>query len=100
MGHRSIYGSLVTEIREHSTALIWLCPDEAECVENIRQRGIRRGGFTAAFAALLDWASTYRSRQGPSSYTGHQKLFDGWGADKQILRSCDAVMAFLDRWEG
>ena len=94
-----IYGSLVNEIREHSTALIWLCLDEAECVENIRQRGIRRGGDTASFAALLDWASTYRRRQGPSSYIGHQKLFDGYAADKQILRSRDAVMAFLDRCE-
>lgn len=35
-----IYGSLINEVRNDSTALIWLCPDEAECVENIRQRGI------------------------------------------------------------
>ena len=91
-----IYGSLVNEIRTESTALIWLCLDEAECVENIRQRGIRRGGDAASFAALLDWASTYRSRQGPSSYIGHQKLFDDYGADKRVLRSRNAVTAFLD----
>lgn len=46
---------------------------------------------------LLDWASTYRSRQGSSSYGGHQKLFDNYVADKQVLRSRDAVMAFLGR---
>jgi len=92
-----IYGSLVNEVRTDSTALIWLCLDEAECVENIRQRGIRRGGDEASFAALLDWASTYRSRQGASSYIGHQKLFDEYGANKQVLRSRDAVRVFLDR---
>ena len=92
-----IYGSLVTEISTNSTALIWLCFDEAECVENIRQRGIRRGGDAASFAALLDWASTYRIRQGASSYVGHQKLFEEYGADKQVLRSRDAVRTFLDR---
>lgn len=93
-----IYGSLINEVRNDSTALIWLCLDEAKCVENIRQRGIRRGGDAASFAALLDWASTYRSRQGASSYIGHQKLFDEYGADKLILRSRDDVMAFVDRW--
>lgn len=92
-----IYGSLVQEIRADSTALIWLNLDEAECVENIRQRGIRRGGDASSFAALLDWASMYRSRQGSSSYVGHQKLFDNYVADKQVLRSRDAVMAFLGR---
>ena len=92
-----IYGSLVNEVRTDSTALIWLCLDEAECVENIRQRGIRRGGDATSFAALLDWASTYRSRQGASSYIGHQKLFDEYRADKQVLRSRDAVRIFLDR---
>jgi hypothetical protein len=90
-----IYGSLVNEIRADSTALIWLYLDEAECVESIRQRGTRRGGDAASFAALLDWASTYQSRQGASSYIGHQKLFDDYRADKQVLRSRDDVMAFL-----
>ncbi|HDR8999183.1 TPA: adenylate kinase [Burkholderia vietnamiensis] len=94
-----IYGSLVNEIRTDSTALIWLCLDEGECVENILQRGIRRGGDAASFEAMLDWASTYRSRQGPSSYIGHQRLVDDYGADKRILRSRGDVLAFLDRWE-
>lgn len=92
-----IYGSLINEVRNDSTALIWLCPDEAECVENIRQRGIRRGGDAVSFAALLDWASTYKSRQGAGSFLGHQKLFDEYGADKLVLRSRDDVMAFVDR---
>ncbi|GAB7526778.1 hypothetical protein PBS_57690 [Paraburkholderia sp. 2C] len=93
-----IYGALVNEIRDDSTALIWVCLDEAECVENIRQRGIRRGGDTASFAALLEWASTYRSRQGSSSYIAHQQLFDDYALDKRILQSRDDVTAFLDRW--
>jgi adenylate kinase family enzyme len=91
-----IYGSLVREIRDDSTALIWLCLDEAECVENIRRRGIRRGGDAVSFAALLDWTSTYRSRQGSSSYIGHQKLFEEYESNKRILRSRASVTAFVE----
>lgn len=38
-----IYGDLINEIQSDATVMIWLCLDEAECVTNIRQRGIRRG---------------------------------------------------------
>lgn len=91
-----IYGSLASEVLAESTALIWLCIDDAECVDNIRRRGMRRGANAASFAALLEWASSYRARRGSSSYAAHRQLFDAYRADKRIFRSRDAVAAFLD----
>ena len=89
-----IYGSLFKEVQSEATALVWLCLDEAECVSNIRQRGIRRDGTTESFAALLVWAATYRSRHGSSSYIGHEATFEDHTGDKTILRSRDAVTEF------
>ncbi|CAB3762147.1 adenylate kinase [Paraburkholderia humisilvae] len=50
-----IYGGLVNEVQTSATALVWLCLDEAVCVANIRERGIRRNGSVESFAALLQW---------------------------------------------
>jgi adenylate kinase family enzyme len=92
-----IYSSLVKEVQSDATALLWLCPDAAECISNIRERGIRRNGSPESFAALLDWAATYRSRNGSSSYIGHEATFNGYLGDKKILRSRDAVTEFARR---
>ena len=89
-----IYGSLINEIRSHATALVWLCLDEDECVTNIRQRGVRRNGTAESFSALLNWAASYRSRQGSSSYSGHANVFQEYIGNKIVLRSCDAVTEF------
>ncbi|HGL5380496.1 TPA: adenylate kinase [Burkholderia cenocepacia] len=92
-----IYGWLVDEILGKASALIWLCLDDAECVANIRRRGVRRNGSPEAFEALQEWATTYRSRTGSSSYIGHWTIFDRFSADKKILRSRDAVTEFVDQ---
>jgi adenylate kinase family enzyme len=92
-----IYGSLINEIRSNATALVWLCVDEDECVRNIRQRGIRRNGTTESFSALVDWAASYRYRQGPSSYGGHAIVFKEYNGEKIILRSRGAVTEFSKR---
>lgn len=63
-----IYGWIISEILPAATALVWIAVDESECVENIRQRGMRRGGDARSFAELLEWAKSYRSRTGSSSY--------------------------------
>ncbi|MGI4848455.1 MAG: adenylate kinase [Janthinobacterium lividum] len=89
-----IYGSLIDEILPDATALVWLCLDEAQCVANIRQRGMRRNATREAFAALLDWAQTYSTRQGSSSFSGHAAIFENFAGEKKILRSRSAVTAF------
>lgn len=92
---KGIYGWLVDEVAGNASALIWLCPDEAECVANIRRRGIRRNGSPEAFEALQEWATTYRSRTGSSSYVAHKTIFDRFSGDKKTLRSRDAVSEFV-----
>ncbi|HIC7214340.1 P-loop NTPase family protein [Burkholderia stabilis] len=92
-----IYGWLVDEVKRDASALIWLCIDETECVANIRQRGIRRGGSADAFAALQAWASTYRSRSGSSSHDAHAAIFNQFAGDKIMLVSRDAVTQFASR---
>ncbi|AKM04880.1 adenylate kinase [Burkholderia pyrrocinia] len=92
-----IYGWLVDEVKRDASALIWLCIDEAECVANIRHRGIRRGGSAEVFAALQDWAATYRSRSGSSSHAGHEAMFNRFAGDRIMLRSRDDVTRFAGR---
>lgn len=89
-----IYGWLVDEVRQDATALVWLCIDEAECVANIRQRGLRRDGSAESFERLLGWAASYRTREGSSSYDGHRAIFERFAGDKIVLQSRDAVTAF------
>jgi adenylate kinase family enzyme len=94
-----IYGWLVREAESNATALVWLCIEETECVANIRNRGIRRGGHEDAFNALLQWAETYRTRKGSSSYSAHKEIFDNFPGSKSCLRYRSEVTAFahLDR---
>ena len=82
-----IYGTLIGEVLSSATALIWLCPDDSECVAKIRYRGIRRGGDNASLSSLIHWAETYRSRQGSSSYAAHERLFNGFVGEKRCLRN-------------
>lgn len=84
----------VREVQANATALLWLRLDEAQCVANIRARGIRRNGTTEGFSALVQWASTYRSRRGSSSYTAHEAIFNSFEGDKIILGSREAITEF------
>ena len=91
-----IYGWLVREVESNATALVWLCIDEAECVANIRNRGVRRGGSEGSFNALLQWAETYRTRKGSSSYSAHEAIFDNFFGPKRCLRDKSEVTAFVN----
>jgi hypothetical protein len=79
-----------------TTALIWLCLDEAECAVNLKQRGVRRGGTGDSFNALLSWSETYRTREGSSSHSGHERLFNDFPGAKTCLRQRSEVTAFAD----
>jgi adenylate kinase family enzyme len=89
-----IYGWIVSEILPFATALIWIDIDEFECVENIRHRGMRRGGDAQSFAELLDWAKSYRSRTGSSSHDAHKTIFNTFKGPKACLKTRDEVTAF------
>ncbi|WP_073469183.1 adenylate kinase [Rhizobacter sp. OV335] len=91
-----IYGWLAREVTSMTTALIWLCLDEAECAVNLKQRGVRRGGTDDSFNALLSWSETYRTREGSSSHSGHERLFNDFPGAKTCLRQRSEVTAFAD----
>jgi len=91
-----IYGWLVREAEPNATALVWLCLDEAECVANIRNRGVRRGGDEDSFNALLNWAETYRTREGSSSYSAQEMIFDDFSGAKRCLRHMSEVTMFAN----
>ena len=91
-----IYGWIVSEILSGATALVWINLDESECVANIRQRGMRRGATAQSFAELLQWAQTYRSRNGSSSYAAHESIFNSFAREKKCLTTRGQVVAFAD----
>lgn len=70
-----VYGWLVQEAVPQATALLWLDVPVDECVVNLRQRGLRRGGNEASFEALIAWAAEYPHRRTSSSLAGHGRIF-------------------------
>lgn len=91
-----VYGWLAYEALPSATAFIWLDLPEAECIENIRGRGLRRGGDEAAFEALIAWAAEYRTRDNANSFTGHSRLFELFKGRMLHLRSRAEMTSFLE----
>jgi adenylate kinase family enzyme len=90
-----VYGWLAYEALPSATAFIWLDLPEGECIENIRGRGLRRGGDEASFEALIAWAGEYRTRDNANSFTGHLRLFELFEGRKFRLRSRAEIADFL-----
>jgi adenylate kinase family enzyme len=82
-----VYGWLAEVAVPRATALIWLDIPWDVCREGLLARGQRRGGTEADFAELLKWAGDYWDRQTPTSFKGHQRLFDAFGAAKLRIRA-------------
>ena len=70
-----VYGWLAQEAVPRATVLIWLDIPADECIGNLQQRKLRRGGDGASFEALLAWAAAYPHRQTSSSLAGHGRIF-------------------------
>lgn len=90
-----VYGWMISELVHRATALIWLCVEDEECVANIRQREAQRDEKDELLIALLDWAGSYRTREGSSGFAAHQRLFDGFSGSKLQLMSRTEVTAFI-----
>jgi adenylate kinase family enzyme len=90
-----VFGWLAQEAVSRATTLIWLDIPVGECIDNIRQRGPRRGGNEEAFAALLAWATDYSHRKTSSSFAGHEGLFVAFLGQKVRLFSRKDVSQFL-----
>ena len=91
-----VYGWIADSVAAYATHIIWLTPAPAECVANIKARGVRNSGSAADFAALLEWAVAYETRTGSSCYQGHLAVFAKKGAAKRVrLSSRDEMNQFL-----
>lgn len=91
-----VYGWIADNVALYASHVIWLTPDPAECVGNIKVRGIRNNGSLADFTALLEWASSYGHRAGSSSYGGHLSVFSKVSTESQIrLTSREDMLKFL-----
>jgi len=89
-----IYGWLACEALSNATSLIWLRLSEQECIANIQSRGRRGNASTQSFSDLQDWAATYRTRTGSSSYIAHQGFFDDFSGAKLSLQDRREIAEF------
>ncbi len=90
-----VYGWLAEVAVPRAMALIWLDIPWDVCREGLLARGLRRGGSETDFADLLKWAEAYWERQTPTSFKGHQRLFEAFGAAKLRVRNRNEVDRFL-----
>lgn len=91
-----VYGWLAKTILPRVTTLIWLDLPEAECVGNVRARGIQGNGTQAAFDELITWISEYRLRDNSSCFNAHARLFDAFMGDKVRLHDRAEIQGFLE----
>lgn len=91
-----VYGWIVSELIHRATALIWLCVGDEECVANIRLREANRDEQDERLIALLDWAGSYRVREGSSGYAEHRQLFEGFVGSKIKLMNRSEITAFVN----
>jgi adenylate kinase family enzyme len=82
-----VYGWLADVAIPRATALIWLDVPWDVCRQGLLARGQRRDGTAADFAELLKWAEAYWNRQTPTSFKGHQRLFEAFSAAKLRMRN-------------
>ncbi|MHC8368458.1 P-loop NTPase family protein [Pseudomonas sp. ZT5P21] len=90
-----VYGWIISEVIHRATALIWLRVDDENCVANIRRRE-QKPRDAELLMALLDWAGSYRAREGSSGFSAHQQLFDGFGGSKIRLMNQSEITVFAN----
>lgn len=89
-----VYGWIVSEVIHRATALVWLCVEDEMCVTNIRQRESKDD---ERLIALLEWAGSYRTRDGSSGFAAHQRIYEGFGNSKIQLKDRAEMNALIRR---
>ncbi|MFU2327090.1 adenylate kinase [Pseudomonas sp. NFX98] len=87
-----VYGWIVSEVIHRATALIWISVEDEVCVANIRQRETKDD---ERLIALLEWAGSYRMRDGSSGFVAHQRLFEGFTGSKVQLLNRVGIADFV-----
>jgi hypothetical protein len=95
-----VYGWLAEVALRRATALIWLDLSWAECQDGLLRRGLRRGMTRGDQDALLAWAGAYWTRTSPSSFRGHDQLYDAFEGSKWHLQSRAELSAFSVTFNG
>ena len=89
-----VYGWIASELLPRATALIWLSVEDEDCVTNIRQREAGRDEDDLLLIALLDWAGSYRKREGSSGFAAHQRLFKDFAGSRIQLTNRAQITHF------
>jgi adenylate kinase family enzyme len=92
-----VFGWLAEIALLKATAFVWLDFPWNLCRAGLLARGLRRGATSRDAADLMKWAEAYWSRQTPSSYAGHFKMFEDFSGAKLRLESREQVAQLLDR---
>ena len=95
-----VFGWLAEVALPKATALVWLDFPWSLCRAGLLARGLRRGATSRDAADLMKWAEAYWSRQTPSSFAGHSKLFNDFSRAKLRLENREQVAELLGnlRW--
>jgi ABC-type dipeptide/oligopeptide/nickel transport system ATPase component len=89
-----VYGWIASELLPRATALVWLSVEDESCVANIRQREAGRDENDPLLIALLDWAGSYRQREGSSGFAAHQRLFEDFTGSRIQLANRAQITHF------
>jgi adenylate kinase family enzyme len=90
-----VFGWLAEIALPKATALVWLDFPWGLCRAGLLARGLRRGATSRDAADLMKWAEAYWSRQTPSSFAGHSKLFNDFSRAKLRLENREQVAELL-----
>ena len=90
------FGWLAEVALPKATSLIWLDLPWSVCRAGLLARGLRRGATSHDAADLMKWAEAYWTRQTPSSFAGHSKLFKDFSGTKLRLESREQAAQLLE----
>jgi adenylate kinase family enzyme len=90
-----VYGWLAAAALPFATALIWLDMPWDVCRENLSRRGPWKEASAEQHEAFLQWAEAYWQRMTPTSFAGHQALFEGFAKTKIRLRQRSEIDRYL-----
>jgi len=91
-----VFGWLTEVALPKATALIWLDFPWSLCGAGLLARGLPRGATSQDAAELMRWAEAYWTRQTPSSFAGHSKMFNDFSGTKLRLESREQVAQLLE----
>lgn len=92
-----VYGWLAHIALPRATMLIWLDLPEAECIENMKRRGLQGEETVEAFEGQLRWVAEYRVRTNANSFKAHSQLFSAYCGPKALLTSRLQIAHFLEK---